>query len=151
MDADNQIAAALRPLMVLAADDNAANRLMLKTALDLFGFCTTVVDDGAEALATWSGGAFDLILLDIEMPRMDGPAALAAIRAVERARGMPRTPAIAFSGHQSEDLLGGCLGDFDLYVGKPVALSQLRIALDAAAALMRSGVHHMPVALRDVV
>jgi CheY-like chemotaxis protein len=152
MDADNQAGTTFRGLTVLAADDNAANRLMLKSALELFGLFAVVVADGDAAVEAWSTMAIDILLLDIEMPRMNGPSALAVIREAERARGLARTPAIAFSGHDSAHLARSHRGhDFDLHVSKPVALSQLRQALSLAAALKGLSGPFGTIELRNMV
>ena len=77
-------------LRALAADDIPTNQLVLSGILRKLGFDVTVTGDGAEGLAAWQPSAFDIVLLDIMMPTMDGLEALAAIR-VTAARNLPRT------------------------------------------------------------
>jgi two-component system, sensor histidine kinase len=130
---------------VLAAEDNPMNQLVLKTLLGQHGIEPVVVDNGAEAVAAWRRGPFDVILMDVQMPEMDGPAAARAIRAEEAARGLPRTPIVALTAnampYQVEEYLAAGM---DQHVAKPVeagllydaialALRQPRARTDAAA------------------
>jgi len=125
----------LSRLRVLAAEDNSVNQLVLKTLLHQIGVDLLVVDDGAEALAAWRGGGWDVILMDVQMPNMDGPAAARAIRAAEAAEGRPRTPIIALTAnvmsHQIQDYLAAGM---DGFVAKPLQVGALFEALRAAAA-----------------
>ena len=71
-----------RPLRILAAEDNAANRKVLRLVLDQFDVALTLVEDGAAAVAAARAQAFDLVLMDANMPVMDGVEAVRAIRAM---------------------------------------------------------------------
>ncbi len=135
-----------RPLRLLAAEDNTTNQLVLTTVMGVFGFDLTLVGDGAQAVAAWREQNYDAILMDVQMPVMDGVQATRAIRAEEAASGRPRTPIVALSAnafhHQvSEYLTAG----MDTHVAKPIELSALRTALDyvlaspEALALARAG------------
>jgi signal transduction histidine kinase/CheY-like chemotaxis protein len=119
-------------LRVLAAEDNAVNQLVLKTLLHQLGVEPTVVENGAEALAAWEGSAWDVILMDIQMPVMDGLTAAAAIRARERETGRPRTPILALTAnamsHQVEQYLAAGM---DTHVAKPIEAAALFGALSA--------------------
>ncbi len=119
------------PLRVLAAEDNATNQLVLSTIMQIFGFDLELVGDGQEAVETWRNGAYDLILMDIQMPRMDGVAATRAIRAAEVAEDRPRTPIIALSAnaltHQVQEYLGAGM---DAHVPKPIELEKLQTVLE---------------------
>ena len=96
-------------LRVLAAEDNPTNQLVLTTIMQIFGVDLTLADDGVEAVDAWRTGAHDLILMDIQMPNLDGVAAARRIRAEEAATGRPRTPILALSAnaltHQVEAYL----------------------------------------------
>jgi len=127
------------PLRILAAEDNPMNRLVLKTLLAQVGLEVECVADGAEAIAAWEHQDWDAILMDVQMPVMDGPTATREIRAREAAIGRPRTPIIALTAnamahHQVEYLGAG----MDVLVPKPLELERLLIAiqtvLDAADA-----------------
>ncbi|MEI9964173.1 MAG: ATP-binding protein [Caulobacteraceae bacterium] len=69
-----------RGLRVLAAEDNSTNQLVLKTVMATFGLDVDMVADGRQALDAWNARPYDLILMDIQMPVMDGLAATRAIR-----------------------------------------------------------------------
>jgi signal transduction histidine kinase/ActR/RegA family two-component response regulator len=84
---------------VLAAEDNRVNQLVLRTLLGQIGLDPTIVDNGAEALAAWEQGHYDLILMDVQMPVMDGAAATEAIRTREAASGRPATPIVALTAN----------------------------------------------------
>jgi CheY-like chemotaxis protein/two-component sensor histidine kinase len=86
-------------LRVLAAEDNTVNQLVLKTLLHQLGIEPVVVENGAEAVAAWKAQHWDVILMDVQMPRMDGPTATRAIREAEAADGRPRTPIIALTAN----------------------------------------------------
>ena len=122
-----------RPLRLLAAEDNPTNRVVLSTVMQVFGFDLTLVNDGAQAVEAWSGQRFDAILMDIQMPVMDGVQATRAIRAAEAATGRARTPIIALSAnafhHQISEYLSAGM---DTHVAKPIELSALQAALDYA-------------------
>jgi signal transduction histidine kinase/CheY-like chemotaxis protein len=113
-------------IKVLAAEDNATNRMVLRAMLDSFGIAVTIVDNGAEAVEAWERSAWDLILMDVQMPVMDGPEAARAIRAREAAQGRARTPIIALTAdtmaHQIKLHLESGM---DLHVAKPIEASDL--------------------------
>jgi signal transduction histidine kinase/ActR/RegA family two-component response regulator len=120
-------------LRVLAAEDNTVNQLVLKTLLGQIGVTPTIVGDGRQALEAWRAEPWDLILMDIQMPEMDGLAATAAIRAEERASGRPRTPIVALTAdalaHQTASY--GARG-MDSCVAKPIEAARLFEALSLA-------------------
>ena len=119
-------------LKVLAAEDNAVNQLVLKTLLNQVGIEPKLVGDGAAALAAWEREAWDVILMDIQMPTMDGPTATAEIRRRERASGRVRTPIIALTAnamaHQVSEYANA---DMDGFVAKPIEIARLFAALEA--------------------
>jgi glucokinase len=118
-------------LRVLAAEDNRVNQLVLKTLLQQMGVEVTVVDDGEEALAAWRREPWDIILMDVQMPRMDGPTAVQHIRRAELAEGRARTPIIALTAnvmsHQVNEYLGAGM---DACVGKPLQITALMQAMN---------------------
>lgn len=89
----------LPPLRILAAEDNPVNQLVLKTLLQQFGIEPTVVNNGQEALEAFSHGEWDLILMDIQMPILDGISAARAIRAAEISSGRTPTPILALTAN----------------------------------------------------
>ncbi|MFX6149139.1 response regulator, partial [Acinetobacter baumannii] len=75
------IASLDRPLKVLVAEDDAVNRMVVSKMLGAFDVELRVVTDGVEAVAAGSEGDYDIVLMDVRMPEMDGLAATRAIRA----------------------------------------------------------------------
>lgn len=121
------------PLRVLAAEDNPTNQLVLAAMLEPLGLDLTLADDGAQALAAFASGGFDLILMDVQMPVMNGVEATAAIRGLEAERGLPPTPILALSAnvmsHQVAEYLAAGM---DGFVPKPIEAARLIAAIDAA-------------------
>jgi signal transduction histidine kinase/ActR/RegA family two-component response regulator len=119
-----------RPLRVLAAEDNAINQLVLKTLLVQVGVQPEIVSDGQAALEAWRHEPWDLILMDVQMPGMDGPTAARAIRAEEAASGRARTPIVALTAnamaHQVADYAAAGM---DSHVAKPIEAEALYAAL----------------------
>lgn len=122
----------VRGLKVLAADDNRVNQLVLKTLLHSLGMDLTLVGDGVEAVKAWEREAWDLILMDVQMPRLDGLGAVRAIRAGETSSGRGRTPIIALTAnvmtHQVAEYLGSGM---DRCVSKPIQVAALLEAITA--------------------
>ncbi|HEX6860196.1 MAG TPA: ATP-binding protein [Caulobacteraceae bacterium] len=114
------------PIRVLAAEDSKPNQLVLKALLEPLGVELTVVSDGVEALKTYKTGDFDLILMDIQMPHMNGIDAAAAIREFEVKKTRARTPILALSAnvmaHQLKDYFAVGM---DGYIAKPIDAGNL--------------------------
>ncbi|WP_084450906.1 PAS domain S-box protein [Gemmobacter nectariphilus] len=122
-------------MRALVADDNATNRLILKAMLGALGVSVTVVEDGARAVAAWTPGAFDVLLLDISMPEMDGIAALHEIRRIAAEQGAEQVPAIAVTANAMKHQVDGYFAaGFDGYVGKPFRREDLARELGRVAA-----------------
>jgi CheY-like chemotaxis protein len=113
-------------LRVLAAEDNPTNQLVLKTLLNTAGIEPTVVANGVEAVAAWAGEAWDLILMDVHMPVMDGLDAVKAIRQQEARSGAARTRIVALTAdvmdHQVREYLAAGM---DECLAKPIAIAKL--------------------------
>jgi signal transduction histidine kinase len=124
-----------RPLRVLAAEDIPTNQLVLRTIMQTFGVDLKMVDNGRQAVEAWRDGEFDVILMDIQMPEMDGLTATRQIRGSEAATGRARTPIIAVSAnamsHQVEEYLAAGM---DGHVAKPIELVKLHAAIEHALA-----------------
>jgi CheY-like chemotaxis protein len=125
-----------RALRVLAAEDNSMNQLVLKTLLSQIGVEPVIVADGRAAVAAWESQPWDLILMDVQMPEMDGPTATAIIRAREAGEGRPRTPIVALTAnameHQVSEYRAAGMDDF---VAKPIEAGRLYEAVMQAAEL----------------
>jgi PAS domain S-box-containing protein len=129
-------AAAERALRVLAAEDNSVNQLVLKTLLHQIGVEPVMVSDGRAAVEAWAREPWDLILMDVQMPVLDGPHAAAEIRAREQAEGRRRTPIVALTANAMHDQVAEYLAaGMDGHVAKPIAASQLFAAVQAALEL----------------
>jgi PAS domain S-box-containing protein len=128
---DGQDAAPTLSLNVLAAEDNTVNQLVLKTLLHQVGIEPVVVANGREAVAAWETGDWDVILMDVQMPQMDGPTATAAIREQERVMGRPRTPIIALTANaMSHQVAEYIAAGMDGHVAKPIEAARLYSALE---------------------
>jgi signal transduction histidine kinase/cytochrome b561/AmiR/NasT family two-component response regulator len=119
-----------RPIRILAAEDNAVNQLVLKTLLGQAGIEPTIVENGEEAVAAWEAEDWDVILMDIQMPVMDGPTATRLIRSREAETGRAPVPIIALTAnamtHQSESYRAAGMNGM---VAKPIKVSELFAAI----------------------
>ncbi|KQY86083.1 CHASE2 domain-containing protein [Pelomonas sp. Root1444] len=119
-----------RPLSLLLAEDNDVNVLVIEGMLAPLGHRITRVHDGAQALAALREREFDLVLMDMLMPVLDGLSATRQWRVVEAAEGRPRTPIVAltanaFDGDMQQSLAAGC----DAHLTKPLSVAALLQAL----------------------
>mgnify|MGYP001217445681 CR=1 FL=1 len=119
-------ALACSSLRVLAAEDNTVNQLVLRTLLHQIGVDPVLVDNGVAAVEAWEREEWDVILMDVQMPQMDGPTATAAIRAREAREGRRRTPIVALTAnamaHQVAEYLNAGM---DCFVPKPIEVGRL--------------------------
>jgi CheY-like chemotaxis protein len=120
-----------RSVRVLVVDDNATNRMVAESLCGLFGCVTESAADGVAALEAASDRAFDVILMDIRMPRMNGLEATRAIRALPGAAG--RTPILALTANADPaDIQSYLEAGMQGAVEKPVKAEKLAAALDMA-------------------
>jgi CheY-like chemotaxis protein len=118
-------------LRVLLAEDNRVNQKVAARFLERLGHTVTVANDGREAVDAWKAAPFDLVLMDVQMPEMDGFEAVAAIRALEAEGGRERTPIIALTAHAMSGDRERCLtAGMDGYLTKPVKLAELVEAIE---------------------
>jgi len=123
--------AAARPLSVLIADDNRVNQLLMLKVLQHMGHTATVAETGQLALRALAERTFDLVLMDVQMPEMDGFAATAEIRKLEQGTGK-HVPIIALTAHAIKGDRERCLAaGMDEYVTKPISVIELARAIDA--------------------
>lgn len=126
--------AEVRSLSVLAAEDHEANRRLLRMLLEQFGATVTLVENGAEAVEAARGGGFDLVLMDVMMPVMDGVQALTAIRAEEVETGRPRLPVHMLTANVfDEDVARYRAAGADGVLRKPIEIEALHGALATVA------------------
>ncbi len=122
-------------LDILLAEDNVVNQKLAVRLLQKRGHRVTVAEDGSRALALYDTRRFDLILMDIQMPGMDGFEATVAIRDRERSNGR-RTPIIAMTAHAGSEYNEKCLAaGMNGYVTKPVEPARLFTAIHEAMAV----------------
>ena len=120
-------------IRILAAEDNTNNHLVLKTLLGQMGIEVTIVGDGEQAVAAWREAEWDIVLMDVQMPVLDGFGATQRIRALEAAEGRPRTPIIALTANAMDHHRTECLAvGMDGLVAKPIDIRLLIGAIDAA-------------------
>jgi CheY-like chemotaxis protein len=117
--------ATTRPLHVLVAEDNPVNQLLATRLLEKLGHRVITASNGREAVARLDTHAPDVILMDVQMPEMDGFEATAAIRAREAGSGR-RTPIVALTAHALQGYREECIrAGMDEYLTKPIALEDL--------------------------
>jgi CheY-like chemotaxis protein len=124
-----------RRLRILVAEDNETNQLVLKALLGQLGITPRVVGDGLAAVEAWRDGRWDLVLMDIRMPLMDGVEAARRIRELEAAERRARTPIVALTAnamsHQAAEYLAAGM---DGFVAKPIQVDRLIAAINEATA-----------------
>ena len=113
-------------LRVLIAEDNAVNQRLARLNLEGWGHRVTLANDGAEAVDAFKEKEFDLILMDLQMPKLSGFEASFAIRKLEKMRGITRTPILALSANVLKGVRDDCVKNgMDGYVSKPVRQPEL--------------------------
>jgi PAS domain S-box-containing protein len=121
------------PLRVLLVEDHPTNQRVAQLILATQGADVVTVADGLDAIEAYKAGTFDVVLMDMQMPRMDGLEATRALRALEAERGEVRTPIImlsanALTSHRDQSLAAGA----DLHVSKPITAANLLAGIQAA-------------------
>jgi CheY-like chemotaxis protein len=115
------------PLRILLVDDNQTNRKLGKKILERLGYEVDLANDGAQAVAAAKAGDYNLVLMDVEMPVLDGLGACRAIKQ-EMAGNGPRIVALtanAITGDREKYLASG----FDGYLSKPLNVEDLKLQL----------------------
>jgi CheY-like chemotaxis protein len=119
-------------LRVLLVEDNPTNQRLTQRLLEKRGHAVTLADNGREALQVLAAGGFDVVLMDVQMPEMDGFEATAAIRAGEEGSGAHQ-PIVAMTAHAMKGDEARCLAaGMDAYVAKPIVTGKLFEAMNAA-------------------
>jgi signal transduction histidine kinase/ActR/RegA family two-component response regulator len=145
-EADDEAPSELAPcrgdkgLRLLAAEDNPTNQQVLAAVMESLDLDVDIVANGREAVEAWKTGEYDLILMDIQMPVMDGIAAAREIRGAELATGRARTPIIALTAnaltHQVAEYMAAGM---DGHVAKPIEIAKLYGAISAALNAQATG------------
>ncbi|HEX7597264.1 MAG TPA: response regulator, partial [Polyangia bacterium] len=127
------------PLSILLAEDDPASQALVSSLLKPRGHRITTVSNGLQALSALEGQRFDLVLMDVQMPDMDGMEATAEIRKRERETG-GHTPIVALTAHALKGDQQRCLeGGMDGYVAKPIRAGDLLAAISTTAGRMPVG------------
>ncbi len=114
-------------LRILLAEDNLVNQKVARRLLERLGHQCEVVNNGREALARWREQTWDVLLIDLQMPEMDGETAIRLLREETVARGLSHQPAIAMTAHAMQGDKERCLAmGFDGYIAKPVSQEALQ-------------------------
>lgn len=119
----------LRPLTILLAEDNRVNQKLAIGVLQKWDHKVTIAENGLLAVEQWQAGAFDLIIMDVQMPEMDGLEAARKIREIEQQQG-GHIPIIAMTAHAMSGDREQCLAaGMDSYVAKPLRMKELLKAI----------------------
>jgi signal transduction histidine kinase/CheY-like chemotaxis protein len=129
-----------RNIRLLAAEDNPTNQQVLAAVMESLGIDIDIVSDGKQAVDAWRLGGYDLVLMDIQMPVMDGIDAAREIRGLEIAEQRKRTPIVALTAnaltHQVDEYLAAGM---DGHVAKPIEIAKLYEAISAALTAAATG------------
>ena len=132
-----------RPLKVLVAEDNRVNQKVIQSLLQKDGHRVQIAENGAEAVEWFSSSSFDLILMDIQMPVLNGYDATRTMRTIEQAR-RSHTPIVALTAHAMKTDREQCLAaGMDDYLSKPVQAKHLRGCLERLFSTGGGGEHEL--------
>ena len=128
------------PLEILIAEDNMVNQMLIQRILAKLGYKTNTVSNGLEALQKVSEGAYDVVLMDVQMPEMDGFASTENIRKLDN---MPQPYIIAMTANALAEDREICLNKgMDNYISKPLKLEALVTILKEAYTIKKGTVIH---------
>jgi len=115
-----------KPLKILLAEDNVVNQRLALKLLEGAGHQVVLAENGYEAVKAWQDSRFDVVLMDIQMPEMDGIAATAEIRRLEQDRELPATTIIALTAHAMKGDREKCIeAGMNGYLSKPIIRKEL--------------------------
>ena len=130
-----------RCLRVLVAEDSPDNRLLVQLYMEGSPHSLTFVEHGGEAVDQAACGEFDVVLMDLQMPVMDGLTATRAIRAMELGRGTRAVPILALSANaRPEDIESSLEAGCTAHLSKPISKRRLLAALDEYAKALPAGI-----------
>jgi CheY-like chemotaxis protein/nitrogen-specific signal transduction histidine kinase len=134
-------------LRVLAAEDNTTNQMVLRALLAAAGIAPTLVENGREAVEVWEKQEWDIVLMDIQMPEMNGVDATRAIRLREQETGRTRTPIIAVTANaMTHQIAEYDAAGMDGVVPKPLNNTHLFETMDQALSMSEAGGENRAVA-----
>ena len=123
----------VEPLSFLVAEDNGVNQMIIEAMLKQLGHVVKVVPNGRQALEALASGHFDMVLMDCNMPELDGLEATRQLRAGAGGVRDPDVPVIALTANALDNDRLACLAaGMNDFLSKPVSLQALRLAIDKA-------------------
>jgi two-component system sensor histidine kinase/response regulator len=129
-----RVAAGAASLSILLAEDNPVNQRVAQRMLQKLGHTVVVANNGREAVDALETARFDAVLMDMQMPEMDGLQATGAIRTREMTQTLERVPIIALTANAMKGDREKCLmAGMDAYLSKPIKSAELKDALDTYA------------------
>jgi CheY-like chemotaxis protein len=132
--------AARHPLRILLAEDNTVNQKLALRLLSRMGYAADVANNGLEALDAVGAGAYDLVLMDVQMPEMDGLEATRQIRSWDPSNPARSTRIVAMTANAlAEDREACFAAGMDDYVSKPIRVNELTAALVRTSEAIRAG------------
>lgn len=124
-----------KELHILLVDDNPDNRLLVKAYLKKLPYHLEEAENGQEAVEKFTGGAYDLVLMDVQMPVMDGRESTRQIRKWEQKNSRKPTPIIALTAHAIKEEIDLCIeAGCDSHLSKPVKKSTLVTTIQSVTA-----------------
>jgi PAS domain S-box-containing protein len=124
-----------KKLSILLVEDNPINQIVALNQIEQLGHAVALAENGRDALAQIESGKFDVVLMDVQMPVMDGMEATSELRVREQRNGMPRMPVIAVTAHAMRGDRERCLtAGMDGYISKPFQQSHLVAEIDRVLA-----------------
>jgi len=122
----------LEGVRVLLAEDHPTNQKVIQLILDTVGADLVIVDNGRRALDALASSKFDIVLMDMQMPELDGLSATAQLRALEAEGGLERTPLIMLTANAMDEHVAASLrAGADRHISKPVRAAELLAAISA--------------------
>ncbi len=110
-------------------EDNVVNQMVARSLLEMAGYCVVIADNGVKGVKAWKGGEFEAILMDCQMPEMDGYQATAEIRRCEARK--VRVPIIALTASAMIGARENCLAaGMDDFLAKPIQAAELELVLE---------------------
>ena len=128
--AEDAPAGAERKLRVLVAEDNDVNQLVIRHMLPARQYHVEIAANGREAVDAFARSAFDIVLMDVSMPVMDGYEAARAIREIEAAQARARTPIVCLTAHvMAADVENSMAAGMDDFLSKPISQDKLAMVI----------------------